>query len=142
MATGYGTDTWCGGGLLTGRTARGVMSVALALYRRLITPRGTLRGVADEDDELNYGFDMASYVGKVGYEVSINALPGLVRGELMKDDRVLDVVATVTPVDNGDGTIDLLVEVDVVLQDEGDEFAMTMSVDDAGTELLRVSEAA
>ncbi len=142
MATGYGTDTWCGGGLLTGRTARGIMVVALALFRRLITPRGTLRGVADEDDELNYGFDMASYAGKIGYEVAINALPGLVRGELMKDDRVLDVVATVTPVDNGDGTIDLLVEVDVVLQDEGEEFAMTMSVDDAGTELLRVSEAA
>jgi hypothetical protein len=142
MAVGYGEDTWCGGGLQTGRTARGIMCVALALYRRLITPRGTLRGVEDEDDELNYGFDVASYCGAVGYPTAINALPGLVRGELMKDDRVLDVVASVTPVDNGDGTIDLLLEVDVVLQDEGSSFAMTMSVDDAGTELLRVSEAA
>jgi hypothetical protein len=142
MANGYGLDTWVADCVRTGRFSKGVMNVALALYRRLITPRGTLRGVKDDDDEANYGFDVAAYVGKVGYESAINALPGLIRGELLKDDRVTDVAVSVTKTTGADGTIDLLIVIDVVLYDESENFSLTLSVDQAGTELLGVQEAA
>ncbi len=138
MSTGYGLDVWCADGMITGRVSKGVMNVALALYRRLITPRGTLRGVSDSDDESNYGFDVASYVGKVGYDTAINALPGLIRGELLKDDRVRDVAVKVTKTVGADKLIDLVITIDVVLQDEGENFALTLSVDEAGTELLGI----
>lgn len=138
MATDYGLDTWCGAGLFTGRRVRGPMVVALALYHRLITPRGTLRGVNEEEDEANYGFDLASYCGKVGYPVTIQAFPGLIRGELLKDDRVRDVDVSVTSSLDAAGRITLTVEVDVVLHDEQDSFALTLSVNDVTTTLLGV----
>jgi hypothetical protein len=131
--SGYGTDTWCGDSLVTGRLAKGVRLVALALYRRLITPRGTLVG---GDDESAYGFDLASYVGAVGYPVAIAALPSIVRGELMKDERVSDVVVETLIVQGDDGLQDIQLEVTALLSDESETFTLVLAVDDVTTAIV------
>ena len=141
MATGYGTEAWCADGYVSGRFVSGKMAVALALYRRLITPRGTLAGIEDDDDEGNYGLDIAAYIGAVGNRTAMQALPPLVRGELLKDDRVRDVSVVATETRNADGTIALLLEIDVVLQDDDEEFSLTVSADTVSAQLLGVDGA-
>lgn len=133
MATGYGVDTWCGESLVPGRLARGHMLVALALLGRLITPRGTLRGGPEEDA---YGLDVSSYLGAVGPATAVAALPGLVRGELMKDDRVSDIQVTASREDSTDGSVAITLEIDVLLVDEDESFALTISVDDVTAEIV------
>src|SRR5688572_6315123 len=103
MATGYGIEAWCADGYVSGRFSSGPRNVALALYRRITTPRGMLGGVEDDDEELNYGLDITAYIGAVGNDTAINALPGLVAGELGKDDRVRSVVCKIEQTQGEDG---------------------------------------
>jgi hypothetical protein len=112
------------------------MVVAQALYRRLITPRGKLRG---GDEESAYGLDLSGYVGAVTFETALGALPGLIRGELMKDDRVSDVAAVITSAKQSDGMVDLTIVVNVVLSDSGETFALTLGVTEFQTTLLQVA---
>jgi len=132
MSTGFGKDTWCLDSLQPGRYATGATLVVQALYRRLITPRGTLAPLDDEvggDDESNYGFDVASYCGAVGYPTALAAFPALVTAELLKDDRVypsLEVVATLSQGTDGLDAISL--QISGALRDEGEEFDLTLSV--------------
>jgi hypothetical protein len=98
LAINYGYDTSCTDSLRTGRFASGVRLVAEAIYRRLITPRGALRG---GDDEANYGFDL---IGKLGHTVSaseIAALPGQVEAEILKDERIESADISVNSVTTG-----------------------------------------
>jgi hypothetical protein len=140
MAQGYGSDIWCGDRLITGRLSRRSQTVALALYRRLITPRGMLRG---GDEEGAYGFDLSAYIGGVGVPAALEALPGLVRGELLKDDRVADVAVTATIAHGADGLIDITLDISVVLAEEDEEFEFSVVADDTSTTLLGgVAEAA
>lgn len=134
--TGYGTDIWCGDELITGRYAKGVMVVALALYRRLITPRGKLRG---GEAESTYGFDLSEFIGAVGYENALGPLPGLVRNELQKDDRVSTVAVTVTLDRTEDGLIFITLSIEVLLQDSDQVFTLTVKADDTTTTLLGVA---
>lgn len=133
--TGYGTDIWCTDSVHTGRLARGVTVVAQALYRRQITPRGVLRG---GDEEANYGIDLSGYVGSVGPELAAAALPSVIRGELLKDDRVSDVDVEVTLSRNGIEWSMLITE-RITLHDSDGEFTLTLSVNAVNTELLGVS---
>jgi len=132
MAAGYGTDTWCLDALHPGRMARGRTALAQALYRRLITPRGTLRGGREE---AAYGLDVAGYVGAVGVATALAALPALVRAELCKDDRVRDVVVTATSTTMGAETA-VQLEIDVAPMDEDATFTLTLLVTDVRVELL------
>ena len=129
----YGTEIWCDTALRTGRYSRGKQTVVLALLRRIITPRGTLRG---GDEESNYGIDLAGLVGAIGYPTVLAALPALIRGELMKDDRVLSLNVNVIDARNTDGTIELVIEIDGTLQDEDEPFALSVMVTDTSVELL------
>ncbi len=132
----YGTDTWCTESTVVGRLAQGPQVVVQALYRRIITPRGKLRGGPDEDA---YGLDISAYVGAVGTDTAIAALPGLVRGEFMKDDRVIDVaVATSSATDSG-GLTTIELSISVLLEDEDEPFAFTVNVSEVTTELLGVA---
>lgn len=133
MSTGYGLDTWCLDNLSPGRYARGSTLVAQALYHRLITPRGTLRG---GDEERAYGFDVSAYCGAVGYPTALAALPGLVRGELLKDDRVSDVTVTASQADDQAGEVAITLSVDVILADESEAFTLTLSVSALTTSIL------
>jgi hypothetical protein len=124
--------------MVTGRFSRGVTHVALALYRRLITPKTTLRPL-DEDsneDELDYGYDLAQFCGAVSPEIAVLIAPMQIQAELRKDDRVLDVVALGRYVYNNDGTADLFFDVSVVLQNAGDRFTFTVKIADLTPSLL------
>lgn len=123
---------------MSGRYARGFMVVAQALYRRLTTPRGMLRG---GDEERNGGLDLSAYVGAVGTATALAALPNQVRGELQKDDRVLpggvSVRATISEDAAGDVTI--VLEINVTLVSERESFTLTVGVNETSTDLLDVS---
>ncbi len=132
----YGVDVWCADKYVSGRKASGVTLVAQALYRRLITARGTLRG---GDEESAYGIDLSSYVGAVGTATALAALPGIVRGELMKDDRVTDVVVSATIAESVDRLVTITLVIDVVLADEDETFTLTLSVSEAAVTLIGVA---
>ncbi len=121
---GYGVDTWCGDSRVTGRLARGRTLLALALYRRLITPRGMLTG--SEEAEV-YGFDVASFIGRVGDERAAGALPSMIAAELRKDDRVADVLVEVLRTEDALGDVTLTLTIHVTPQDESADFALTMT---------------
>lgn len=111
----------------------------LAFYRRMITPRGTLRGIGAEknEDELAYGFDLAELCGEVGPEVAVKIAPGRIQSELLKDDRAADVYVTaLPPVYAPDGMASLFFEVGGILQDDGDDFQFTVKVEGVTTSLL------
>jgi len=128
MAQGYGSDTWCLASYQPGRMVTRGTLVAQACYRRLITPRGTLRGIDDEDEEFAYGFDIAGYVGAVGIDTAVAALPTQIQNELKKDERVRDVVCRVAALRRPDGTADLTVQIDATLADESDTFQLTLNL--------------
>ncbi len=79
----------------TGRFVSGLRLVAEACYRRLTTPRGTLRG---GDEEANYGLDLMELVGVTNLRAVEASLPGRIRAELEKDPRIesvsVDVLVT------------------------------------------------
>lgn len=131
----YGVDIWCTDSMHTGRLARGITVVAQALYRRQITPRGTLRG---GDEEANYGIDLAGYVGSSDPETAALALPGIIGAELRKDDRVADVQTVVT-VEKVEGLDSFTIKERVVLHDEDSAFTLTLSVSQVGAALLGVT---
>ena len=91
-------DTSCTDSLHPGRYATALVAYGEALYRRLITPRGTLRG---GEDEANYGIDLPGLIGTIGSATAAAALPGMIRSELAKDERTLDVDVTVQRTVNG-----------------------------------------
>lgn len=93
MSVYFGRETSCDRTLKSGRFVEGSMLVAQALFRRLITPRGTLRG---GEEEANYGLDLASLVGSATTTAAVASLPGKIENELRKDPRVESVQATVT----------------------------------------------
>ncbi len=132
----YGTDTWCTDSLVVGRLATGTNIVVQALYRRLITPRGKLRGGPEEDA---YGLDVSAYVGAVGTAASVAILPGLVRSEFMKDDRVVDVSVVSSFATDTAGLTTITLSIDVLLEDESEPFSFTVGVSEVTTELLGVA---
>lgn len=137
---GFGKDQWCADRLVTGRYATGWLIVAQACYRRLITPVGMLRW---GEEESRYGFDVAGFIGAVGDEAALAALPVLVAAELSKDDRVADVLCIATSTStNTNGMVTIALAIDVQLKDEGGNFNLTMTVADAQTSLVSVREAA
>lgn len=129
----FGTDTWCTDSLRTGRLVTATTLLAHALYRRLITPRGVLRGGQDESA---YGVDVTGYVGAVGYEIAEAALPNIVRAELKKDDRVQNVVVRATLRGATGPTQSLLLEIDVYPVDDTETFSLTLAVSEVETQLL------
>ena len=132
---GYGADTWCLDALSPGRFARGPMLVAQAAYRRLITPRGALAG----DDAGAYGLDIASYAGAVGTDLAIHALPGLVRSQLLQDDRIAECDVTAAVSTASDRTSSLEIEVNARLADETGTFTLTLAVSDVGVTLIEAT---
>lgn len=133
MSVGYGEDVWCGNSLSTGRMARGRTNVALALYRRLITPRGTLQG---GDEETAYGIDLTDYIGAVGTDNAIAMLPSVVAAELRKDDRVESVSAVATATQDAAGLVSISLVISVQLVDDDESFDLTIGVSSVGVELL------
>ena len=137
MTTGYGVDMYCLDSWQTGRLVSGAVLVGHALFRRLTTPRGTLRGGAEESI---YGLDLTEFVGAQSDRLVMATLPDRIRAECLKDDRVSSVTASVfvtTPSANDPSVRTLEVTLDCILSDSGESFSLTLGVSDAGAELLR-----
>ncbi len=132
MAAGYGSTMWCTDVIRSGRRATHRQVVAHALYRRLITPRGTLRG---SEAASAYGFDVSGYVGATSPDFAAESLPAQVRAELLKDDRVSDV-AVQAFVSTSNGLTSVVLNITAVLADESGDFAFTVAVTDVTTTLL------
>lgn len=133
MATGFGSDLSCGSALHTGRIVSGKRLLSEAIIRRLSTPRGTLTG---GDEERAYGIDLAGYVGAVGTDAAVAALPGVVEAELLKDDRIARVAVSVARLPVSDGVQSLEVTIDVTPADESGDFTLTLAVSALGMSLL------
>lgn len=133
MATTFGKDVSCTDEMRSGRFASGLRLVAEACYRRLITPRGDLRGGDNED---NYGIDLTSLVGASNPKQVAAALPGRIQNELTKDERVVDVEVDIVQTVAGPSTsfvITILVETT-----EG-PFSLTLAASDVTVSLLGIA---
>lgn len=86
-------DIDCVDSLRPGIWASGVRLVGQRCYRRLITPRGMLRGGEEEED---FGLDLAGYVGSTALAVADAMLPAMIRNELLKDPAVEEVEVEAT----------------------------------------------
>ncbi len=136
---GYGTDIFCYDRLITGRLVSGVEVVAQALFRRLTTPRGTLRG---GEDESIYGLDLLDFIGRVSEEQALDTLPSLIEAECLKDDRLAECTVTLTRTTATDGTVALVISINAVTAPQGDSFDLTLAVANATVSVIGFAEAA
>jgi hypothetical protein len=97
----FGRDLSCTTSILTTRYSTGPRLVAEAIFRRFITPRGSLQG---GEDEQNYGLDLANLIGSVSTPSAVASLPGQIEAECIKDERVISATATVTSTTSGPST--------------------------------------
>lgn len=123
-----GRDIYCLDALRPGVWARGLQLVGQRCYRRLITPRGALRGGEDEE---NFGLDLAEFIGSSDGATVAAMLPVMTRNELLKDPAVDDVTVSAQrteiakrvtwrltiSVSTTDGDLTLIVSVDGVTID-------------------------
>lgn len=126
----FGSDTSCTNELKPGRLVSGNRLVAEAAYRRLTTPRGSLRG---GEDEQNYGLDLSELIGEDAR--ILPALPQMIKNELTKDERIEDVNAIVT-VNN---TVPVEVTIDIEAFTADGPFSLQIGVDAVTVELLKVA---
>jgi hypothetical protein len=133
MAQSYfGRDTSCTTSRRTGRFVRGARLVGEAAFRRLTTPRGMLRGGADEAE---YGLDVTSLVGTVNTTSDAAALGGRVSSELTKDERIISADVEVLSFTEGPSrTLQITVD---ALTTEG-PFTLQVGVDEVSAQLLRL----
>lgn len=106
------------------RYVTGKKLVIDAIYRRLTTPRGTLRGSEEAEQ---YGFDVTGLVGTSESDPRFLTAPEFIRNELLKDDRVADVDVSVAYADGR-----LQIDIVGVLRDEGETFSLVLTPGEAG----------
>jgi len=134
MATEFGRDVSCTDSLRTGRFATGVRLVGESYYRRLTTPRGTLRG---GEAEANFGLDLTEYIGRTNSKADRAALPGLIANELGKDERTLSVaVDIVETISAGLVTWAITIEAETT----AGPFTLQIGVSEVSASLLGITE--
>ncbi len=134
--TDLGRDTSCTTGLRTGRFATRARLIGEAAYRRLTTPRGDLRGGEDEAD---YGIDLTELIGSGSVKADAAALPGRIRSELMKDERIEAVDVTVKPSTSGPVTT---FDIKIAITSTIGPFTLALLASGVSVELLGITEAA
>jgi phage baseplate assembly protein W len=135
---GYGTDTsgvddWTD--TLDDVDAFSALGISQALARRLQTPRGTLQ------DDGSYGLDLRAYVNRPTATTELRTIESQVRGEVLKDDRIVDAVVTVALF----ASLKLLrVQINCTAADPhtGGPFRLTLAVTDGALLLEAVNVAA
>ncbi len=132
MAVDLGTDTSCMTGLRTGRLVSGARLVAEAAYRRLTTPRGTLRG---GEEEANYGLDLTACIGSAQTAADRAAMPGRISMELAKDERIVETRVAVTESTDGPAkSWDVLIECGTL----AGPFSLRLGVSEVTTTILGI----
>ena len=127
----YGKDIDCADSLHPGRYATGARLVAQAAYRRLITPRGALRG---GDDESIYGFALVQIIGRMTGPGAELTLKRQIEAELLKDDRLASVDITISSTTDTTGAVSYLIDVHGTTADG--PFDLTLDVSEVGVTLV------
>lgn len=104
----------------------GTVLVAHALYRRFLTPRGTL--VGDDD----YGLDLRDEVGDSFDTRSVGVLRAKIVAECMKDERVQSATADVSFAAGA-------IRVSIRGHSAAGPFSLTLAVDTVTAQLLEVA---
>lgn len=131
--TDFGRDISCTSSLRTAQFVSGPRLVAEALFRRLTTPRGMLRG---GDEEANYGKDLTELIGSASTKADAASLEGQVRNEALKDERILSAdVVVVRTVDGPATTFNITIN---ATTKEG-PFTLTLGVNEVTVQLLGIT---
>lgn len=132
----FGKDTYCTNELKSARIVSGKTLVVQSLFRRLITPRGTLRGGEEEQD---YGIDLTELIGSVSNsDADAAVLAGIIRNELVKDSRVTDVAVEVIRTSEAPTSPSIRYDITIDAELEDDEtISFSLSVDEAGAFVLQ-----
>lgn len=131
---GYGTDISCDTDLdenMVEIDGMFTLILAQALFRRLITTRGSL------PDDANYGLDVRAYCNKATTTNEIKSLAGRIKVELEKDDRVDTVLVEVTPSSDA-RTLTISIQVNPIDARVGG-FSMTMVASDSAALLEEIA---
>lgn len=137
MATDYGRDISCTDSLRTGRYVTGYRLIGEAIYRRLTTPRGTLRGGEAEE---NYGLDLVGLLGARATDDLVATLPDRIRNELLKDERIETVEVEIVSTGND---VTTALEIRIRVGSSSGPFSLVLGVNSVTAELLGItSEAA
>jgi len=128
----FGRDTLCLDTLKTGRYATGKRVVAQRCYHRLITPRGMLRGGADEQ---NFGIDLPGMCGGAVTTELEAAIGPRVKNELLKDPQVETVSVSV---EKSGTVLDRTWTITVSATTAAGPFELVLEVDSVTVKLLRV----
>ncbi|WP_437623395.1 hypothetical protein [Sorangium sp. So ce1151] len=124
---GFGADLDCGEDLREDmRLASPRLALAQAAYRRLTTPRGA---VIDSPD---YGTDLRELLSRGMTSAELAAVPGVVRGELTKDERFESVDVRTRMLDTA--TLELVIR----CRTASSPFELTMNVTAAAATLAGV----
>jgi len=102
MTTNFGLDLSSLDDVDETREVSGAELIAQDALWRLKTPRamGILEG-----DAPDYGFDLLEAIGSAETDADAASLPDRIRGELIKDERILSVNATVIATVNGPSAV-------------------------------------
>lgn len=130
MATDFGRDTSCTTGRRTGRLVSGARLVGEAIFRRLSTPRGRLRGGKGEQ---NYGLDLSDLIGEGTSKAKLRSFEQRIATEAEKDERVRAAEVTVVDTSSGPG-VELTIS--VVGRTADGPFTLRIGVTEATVALL------
>lgn len=121
---GYGSDLSCVDDLTSDMAevaGASTQAVAEAIYRRLTTPHGSV------PDDPDYGLDLLEFLNRGLTRRSLFEIPGFIRGELDKDDRILTDALSVTMATSPDLKS---FEVNIRCEDAGAPYSLTLAVTD------------
>ena len=127
----FGSDSSCTTQIWFGRMVTGQQLIQEAMLRRLSTPRGSLRDVADPVGAANYGLDLCGLLNtEIVGSGSIAAKESMIAAECRKDQRISSATATITAV----GTNAYRLDLDLDTTDG--QVSLALSVDDVTVALL------
>ena len=130
----YGTDLDCLDDIAeNGGEVDGVMCLAQACVRRLITPRGGLI------DDPNYGFDVRSIIDQASTKRGQAIIATGVDGEIEKDERVLSSSTAIAVTQIGAGQYSATLTTVITPAGGDPPFRLVVSVDAVSVTLLEVA---
>jgi phage baseplate assembly protein W len=124
----FGTDLSCTDDLDPAMAeVSGITLLAQAIYRRLTTPRGALW------EDPDYGFDVRELLSSTMTPAQIASIPGQVRTEVQKDERIQSADVRVMR------TTALELEIGITCVTELGPFSLVLSVTAAAVALSSVT---
>lgn len=130
--TDFGRDVSCMRSIRSGRIVSGRRLVAEGFFRRLNTPRGTLRG---EEEERDYGLDLEELIGNAQTASEVASLPGRIEAELRKDERADEIEVVVV---EKKGTVGREFEISISATTSEGPFELVLSASEVSVEILGI----